>query len=141
MTSKNQIDRAKKVLTALIEGIDPWDGSELAKDSIIHNIEVSRALAVAAKALDDQQARAARRAQLPSNVGRGWDDAEERTLATAYQSGDPISQIAARHGRTARAIEARLVRLKLLDPQHRSTEDIWRPELRSLPDPDAEAPG
>jgi plasmid stability protein len=138
MASKNQLVRAKKVLTALIEGINPADGSELARDSIIHDIDVNRALTVAARALDDQKARAERRAQLPSNVGKGWGDAEERTLVAAYQSGDPIPQIAARHGRTVRAIESRLVRLKLLNPEERSTGDIWGPKLQPLADPDAE---
>jgi len=59
------------------------------------------------------------------NVGRAWTAEEESTLVAAFKSGDFLADIAARHGRTVRAIEARLERLGLLTPDQRSTHDSF----------------
>ena len=69
------------------------------------------------------EARLARRAQLPGNVGRTWDKAEEDTLIDAHKAGDSVADIAARHGRTVRAIEARLERLGLITAAQRMTNN------------------
>ncbi|MFW1331980.1 hypothetical protein ACEV9E_25260, partial [Vibrio parahaemolyticus] len=73
--------------------------------------------------MDQVSARAQRRAQLPDNVGRPWTADEERALVTAFQSGDALVEVAARHRRTLRAIEARLERLGLLTADQRTTNN------------------
>ena len=115
--------RARHILQALVQGIDPLTGDELPPGTILQQAEVLRALLAGVSALEQTAARAQRRAQLPGNVGRGWTDDEERTLVAAFKSGDPIPDIAARHGRTVRAIEARLEKLGLLTAEQRSTSN------------------
>jgi hypothetical protein len=46
-------------------------------------------------AIDNGMAREARRAALPSNVGKSWSSEEEASLVAAFKSGDDISTIAA----------------------------------------------
>jgi hypothetical protein len=59
-------------------------------------------------------ARLARRAQLPSSVGKAWTEEEERRLKDEFSADDPIPLIASKHGRTIRAIESRLEKLGIL---------------------------
>lgn len=117
--------RARHILQALVQGIDPLSGEELAHGSVLQQADVLRALLAGVAALEQTAARAQRRAQLPDNVGRSWNADEEATLVAAFKSGDPLTEIAARHGRTLRAIEARLERLRLLTPEERSTNNSF----------------
>jgi len=100
-------------------------GEELPPGTILQHADVLRALLAGLAALEQTAARAQRRAQLPGNVGRAWSDDEEQTLVAAFKSGDPLPNIAARHGRTLRAIEARLEKLGLLTAEQRSTNDSF----------------
>ena len=72
-------------------------------------------------ALEQTAARAYRRAQLPGNVGQTWTTEEESRLVAAYKSGDSPVAIASLHGRTLRAIEARLEKLGLITAEQRTT--------------------
>lgn len=114
--------RALHILQALIQGVDPVTGQELPPGTVMQNADVLRALLAGAGALEQTAAREQRRAALPDNVGRAWSDEEEATLVAAFKSGDALPDIAARHGRTLRAIEARLERLSLLTAEQRSTD-------------------
>jgi len=120
-TPKNQFQRARHILNALVQGTHPRTGDELSEDSIVNEIEVSRALAAAVLALDQMSARLARRAQLPASVGKPWTEEEEQRLRREFSGPGSISNIAAKHGRTVRAIEARLEKLRLLRPDQRIT--------------------
>jgi hypothetical protein len=117
--------RARHILQALVQGIDPLTGDELPPGTILQQAEVLRALLAGVSALEQTAARAQRRAQLPGNVGRAWSDDEERTLVAAFKSADPLPDVAARHGRTLRAIEARLEKLGLLTAEERSTDNSF----------------
>ena len=107
-TLPDQLKRARQILEALQQGIDPIDKCELPKTSIVNNIEVNRAIGTAVMAVDHMNNRMQRRSQLPSNVGRSWSKDEQSSIIEAFQSGEPIKSIAARQERTVRAIEARL---------------------------------
>src|SRR5215470_4691761 len=120
-----QEQRARKILQALVEGVDPTTGEELEAGTVLQRAEVLRALLAGVTALDQVSARAQRRALLPDNVGRAWSADEERTLVTEFQAGDSLPDIAAKHGRTLRAIEARLERLGLLTPEQRTTDNSF----------------
>jgi hypothetical protein len=111
----------RSILTTLIQGCDPVSGEPLPRDCIIHRTDVLRALLAGVGALEQTTARAQRRAQLPGNVGQTWTTQEEKELVTAFKSGDSPVDIARRHGRTLRAIEARLEKLGLITAEQRTT--------------------
>lgn len=115
--------RAQSVLTALIDGVHPETGAELAEDSVLHDAVVVRSLLIARGALEATEARTARRALLPRGVGRAWSAAEEKELSDAFNAGQSINKIAADHSRTVRAIEARLERLGLITGAQRFTSN------------------
>jgi hypothetical protein len=117
--------RARHILQALVQGIDPLTGEELAPGTVLQQADVLRALLAGVAALEQTAARAQRRAQLPGNVGRSWNANEEAALVTAFKAGEALMEIAARHGRTLRAIEARLERMGLLTPEQRSTNNSF----------------
>lgn len=120
---KTQIQRARGVLDALVQGVHPKSGNELPEDSVVNEIEVNRAMSTAVLALDQMSARLARRALLPESVGKTWTGAEEQRLIKAIRAGELIADIASRHGRTIRAIESRLSKLGLLSADQRTTSD------------------
>jgi hypothetical protein len=120
-----QEQRARKILQSLVEGVDPNTGEELEGGTVLQRADVLRALLTGVAALDQVSARAQRRALLPDNVGRTWSADEERALVTEFQAGDALAEIAERHGRTLRAIEARLERLGLLTAEQRTTNNSF----------------
>jgi hypothetical protein len=113
--------RSRDVLRALIQGNDPDTGEKLDKDTVLNRGDVIRALVAAIVALENENARAIRRAQLPESVGKSWSEDEGRRLIDEFQQGVPIPDIAESHGRTVRAIEARLEMLGLLKAKDRTT--------------------
>ncbi|HEY3784525.1 MAG TPA: hypothetical protein VGL55_04545 [Steroidobacteraceae bacterium] len=120
-----QEQRARKILQALVQGTDPLTGEEIPSGTVLQQAEVLRALLAGAAALDQVAARALRRAQLPEKVGRPWTAEEEGSLVSAFQTGEPLADVAARHERTLRAIEARLERLGLLTAAQRVTSNSF----------------
>jgi hypothetical protein len=122
---------ARQILQALVEGFDPLTGDELPSGTVLQQAEVMRALLAGIHALDAGAARAARRAQLPENVGRAWSAEEEIRLVTAFHSGESIAELARRHGRTLTAIEARLEKLGLVAAKDRVTQNRFISDRRA----------
>ena len=116
-----QQSRARQILQSLIQGVDPVTGEELPRETVLQHAEVLRALLAGLAALEQTSARAQRRAQLPDNVGQAWTTEEESRLVTAFKHGDSPVAIARQHGRTLRAIEARLEKLGLITAEERTT--------------------
>jgi len=132
--------KARQILQALVQGIDPVTGEELAPGTVLQHADVLRALLAGVSALESMAARAHRRAQLPDNVGQTWTPDEEDALAAEFKAGDSIADIATKHGRTARAIEARLERLGLLTPEQRVTQNSFLQSVAPrATDPDSRA--
>lgn len=125
MTKRIQFQRAQTVLRSLIQGIDPETGNELPKDTIVNRIEVNRSMVTALTAMEQVEARMLHRAQLPESVGKTWTQEEEKQLQAEFRRAEPIPLIATKHGRTIRAIEARLERLGLLKPDQRTTNNSF----------------
>jgi DNA-binding NarL/FixJ family response regulator len=119
--STMQQTRARQILQSLIQGIDPVTRDELPRETVLQHAEVLRALLAGLTALEQTAARAMRRAQLPDNVGRAWTTEEESKLVAAFKKGDSPVAIAREHGRTLRAIEARLEKLGLMTAEERTT--------------------
>ena len=120
-----QEQKARKILQALVQGVDPTTGAELEAGTVLQRADVLRALLAGVMALEQISARAQRRALLPDNVGSPWTADEERSLVTAFQAGDSMADIATKHGRPLRAIEARLERLGLLSADQRTTNNSF----------------
>ena len=102
-----------RVLCALVAGRDPRSTQRLPAGSILHAPNVLRALLLAVSALEAAAARERRRAALPPNVGREWTHSEDAALRFELSGEVPISAIAARHGRSTRAIELRVRKMGL----------------------------
>lgn len=124
-TLRDQFQRARTVIQSLVRGVDPETGDGLAKNSIVNRIEVNRALSTSILAIDQMTARLVRRAQLPESVGKTWTGGEERTLRDEFKAGEPVQLIATKHGRTIRAIEARLEKLGLITAGQRATSSSF----------------
>jgi hypothetical protein len=116
-----QHTEARSILMSLIEGRNPDSGERLPAECVVHRSDVIRALLLGMGAIDATNARAKRRAQLPKNVGRDWTTKEEEQLRSEFSAKEPVSAIAARHGRTLRAIEARLQMMGLITAEQRTT--------------------
>lgn len=116
-----QHTEAREILVSLIQGREPGSEKELPSDCVVHRPDVIRALLVGVGAIDTTDARVKRRAQLPENVGIGWTTKEEEQLRSEFAAKTPLIEIAARHGRTLRAIEARLERMGLITAEERTT--------------------
>ena len=125
--------RAIKILQALVAGTDPFTDEELATGTVLQHADVLRAMLVGIGALQESVGRASRRASLPKNIGKAWSEEEHESLVVAFQGGEPIPQIAVRHGRTVRAIEARLERHGLIQPSERTTENRFDESERKPP--------
>ena len=118
---KSQFQKARVVLQALAHGLHPVTGDELPREDIVNDIEVNRAMSTAVIALDQMTVRLIRREMLPEKVGKGWTEEEVQQLKDEFNRGEPLPLIATKHGRTLRAIEARLELLGLLRADQRMT--------------------
>ena len=118
-----QCPDAKAILKALIEGCEPGSREPLPAGSVVHRADVLRALLAGVAALEQVDTRTRRRAALPGNAGRAWSADEDARLAEAFKAGASPKGLAAKHHRTLRAIEARLQRMGLLDPEARTTRE------------------
>lgn len=109
---------AKKIIDALASGIDAETGEVLPEERKFNKPQVIRALFVAGQVLDKAAKRVERDNSLPTNAGRSWCDLEDTELLAIFDAGTPVSEIAAKHGRTEGAIAARLIHLGSEHGQH-----------------------
>ena len=110
MTDEGLVDDGS-LISALAEGVDPFTGEVLAREHLLQQPQVVRALFHAAHALERQGKSAKRAAALPTNAGAAWSEEEDLMLAHEFDFSIPVPEIAKRHGRTKGAITSRLVRL------------------------------
>jgi len=111
-----------KILNALANGVHPATGEKFAADGPYQHPDTVRALFAAMRAVEGGAAAAApasaseRRPALPqSGAGSRWSPEEDQRLASAFDTGRTIDEIARAHNRSRAAIEARLVRLGKMD--------------------------
>ncbi len=111
------------ILNALANGIHPATGQQFPADSPYQHPDTVRALFSAVRALEGAttEARPApapsrpRPSSGPENLGSRWTPEEEHRLAAAFDAGKRVSELAALHGRSVAAIEARLLKLGKID--------------------------
>lgn len=128
---------ARRVLRALLMGVDPETQTRLSAECVVMRPEVVKALALGTEALQDTRwvrrwrDKLAKQRETPVNgrrtqtlslracedrehAGEGWSKQEDVRLTSAFYQNKPVRAIAAAHGRTDGAIESRLVKLGLI---------------------------
>jgi hypothetical protein len=116
---------AKTTLKSLVEGVDPVTREPIPQSMVLHHAIVIRALLCAVAVLEADAVRIRRRARLPRNTGRPWRAADDEQVLSAFQCGEPLTQIAADHHRSLASVESRLQRLGALAPELRVTRDRY----------------
>ena len=117
------INRAKEILAALVEGIDPTTGEVLPDNSVCNKGEVVRALYTVLNCLDAKKPKK----NMPANAGKPWTKEDEDLLIRLYQSGASKKDICKTLQRTAAGIAARLVHLGMIE-----SRDIFRDRKQLL---------
>ena len=110
---------ALKIIQQLANGIDPHTSEVFRTDSPYQHPDTVRALFTALRALETQPApkqRSARNENAPQNAGKPWSGDEDTALASAFDAGKQIPELATLHQRTSAAIEARLAKLGKIEP-------------------------
>ena len=129
--------RAIEIIRALADGRDPVTDMKLPPESPYQQADTVRALCLALEALDRpglsrrsqdlsrrNPAEAEGRRPIDPNrpkAGGRWSPEEDQQLRDAFAARQPIRDMAQAHGRTTGAINSRLVKLGLIepDPRHR----------------------
>ena len=106
--------KAADIIATLADGVNPLTGEEFPKDSVYNNPEIIRTLFAAVEALKQEARGEARKRnrQLPANAGQPWSPEQDEKLASMFDRGTTIRQLAESHQRTKGAIASRLVRLE-----------------------------
>lgn len=105
-----ELQTAHQIIDTLAQGIHPVTGEAMPEDSPYNAPPVIRALFAVSQALQGQAPRVARR-EPPSNAGKAWRGEEDAKLASAFDAGTELKQLAADLGRTPFAVETRLIKL------------------------------
>lgn len=100
------IVRAKKIIEALAEGVDPVTGELLPEDSVCNQGEVVRAFYAVLKFLSTKTGK-----ERPENTGKPWTTEEDEQLISEYRRGLKTSEIGRLHKRSNGAITSRLLKL------------------------------
>lgn len=134
-------DQTLRILNALANGIHPATGEKFAADSPYQHPDTVRALFDAMRAIEGGAAPAPaaapagdRRPALPqSGSGSRWSTDEEQRLASAFDAGRTVDELARAHSRSRAAIEARLVRLGKMDASAVTTPLRYPPKPAEQP--------
>lgn len=105
--------RARELLTALADGIDPFTGEVLPKEHICNHPDIIRAFH---QVLDSIQVE--KKDSRAPNAGKPWPQIEKDKLIDEFQAGMKVSEMAKEHGRTRGAIEAKLAALNLIESSY-----------------------
>ena len=120
-------EHALRILNALANGIHPATGEKFGADSPYQHPDTVRALFEAMRAVEGAQVPAPaqapttpagqeRKPAMPqSGSGSRWTPEEEQRLASAFDAGKTVDELARIHNRSRAGIEARLVRLGKMD--------------------------
>jgi hypothetical protein len=112
-----ELQIARQIIDTLAQGIHPVTGEAMPEDSPYNAPPVIRALHAVSRALEGlagepPAGRAPRpRPEPPPNAGKHWSPEEDSALEIAFDAGIPVKQVAQELGRTAFAVEQRLIKL------------------------------
>lgn len=114
-----QIEQVISILDSVAAGVDPKSGQAIPHD-FFQSPDVIRAFVTAANVLrasDGAPPTAAPPGRpRPQAAGARWTDEEDARLASEFDGGVAVAEIARLHGRTTGAINSRLVKLGKVDP-------------------------
>jgi hypothetical protein len=121
---KMELSEARTIVTTLADGVDPIAGEVFAADSPYNHPLIIRALHAVLrqastprvkKSLDER-----RRHNLevgrPRNAGLPWTDEGRTRVASGFQNGRTLEELAAEVERSRAAIHAELIRQGLVEP-------------------------
>ena len=109
-----ELQIARQIIDTLAQGIHPVTGEAMPDDSPYNAPPVIRALHTVARALEGAPPAAAEeapRSRRVPNAGKAWTAADDAALETAFDAGIPVKQVAEELGRTAFAVEQRLIKI------------------------------
>ncbi len=101
--------RAKEIISALAEGIDPTTGEVLESNHVCNKAEVVRAFYTVLENLPKAKSKFA-----PENTGKQWTKEDDELLIALYTSDASRRDICKALKRTIDGVAARLVRLGLI---------------------------
>lgn len=102
------INRAKEIIEALAEGIDPTTGEVLPNDNVCYKGEVVRAFYSVLESLDRKAKK-----NIPQNAGKPWSKDDDILLTQLYKEGLTIRRIAGKLGRSLGSIRSRIDKMGL----------------------------
>lgn len=109
------IERAKELLSALADGVDPLTGEVLDRDNVCNQPEIIRALHTAVQELD-RLLKKTKKNNRPKNAGKPWTAEDEAVLCKMFDSGASRWELCRQFQRTPGALASRLEQLgKLRD--------------------------
>jgi hypothetical protein len=105
------IVRAKEIISALAEGVDPTTGEVLPDNSVCNKGEIVRAFYAVLNHLDAKKPKK----NMPANAGKPWTTEEDIKLKACYEAGMSRKELCVEFERTSGSITSRLARLGVLD--------------------------
>jgi hypothetical protein len=107
-----ELQIARQIIDTLAQGIHPVTGEAMPEDSPYNAPPVIRALHAVSRALEGEGTGNERpRRASPANAGKPWSTQEDAALEVAWDAGIALKQVAQELGRTAFAVEQRLIRM------------------------------
>jgi hypothetical protein len=113
-----ELQITRQIIDTLAQGIHPITGEAMPEDSPYNAPPVIRALHAVSRALEGADPGVVPspgpdkpRGSPPPNAGKKWTEQEDAALETAFDAGVALRQVAKELGRTAFAVEQRLVKL------------------------------
>ena len=104
------IERAKELILALAEGIDPITGEVLPPDHICNNSEIIRAFYTVLR-----QEKTDKKKKTYESSGKRWTTEDDQLLKQLFEQGVKISELQKKFMRSRGSIEARLSKLGLVE--------------------------
>ncbi len=111
-----QLDSALPIVKALADGVNPVTGEAYPETSPYAEPRALRALFTAVDLMQREVEKERRRERLPANFGKPWSEGEDKAIATAFEEGVGLADMARRHARTQGSIRLRLEKLGKLPP-------------------------
>lgn len=100
------LQRAKELLEALADGVDPLTGEVLPEECVCNKAEIVRAFHCILNGFPREA-----RKQQPENAGKLWTAEDDETLCRMYDEGNTRKNMCKYFKRSAGSIAARLERL------------------------------
>jgi hypothetical protein len=111
-----QLEAALPIVRALADGVNPVTGELYPDQSPYAEPRALRALYSAVDLMQKEIDREKRRERLPANFGKPWTTEEDASLASEFDAGFTMPEIARKHLRTQSSIRLRLEKLGKIEP-------------------------